>query len=67
MGYRQLTRGGNQQKVIFVRALLPHPRLLLLDEPTHGVDAGAELYDIVRNAADSGLSVVVASSELPEI
>ncbi|WP_425052811.1 sugar ABC transporter ATP-binding protein [Psychromarinibacter sp. S121] len=61
--------GGNQQKVVFARTLLSDPRLLLLDEPTHGVDVGAkaELYDIVRTAADEGLTVIVVSSELPEI
>lgn len=61
--------GGNQQKVIFARALLPGPGLLLLDEPTHGVDIGAkaELYEIVRRTADQGLTVILASSELPEI
>lgn len=61
--------GGNQQKVIFARSLMPEPRLLLLDEPTHGVDVGAksELYEIIRGAADQGLTVIIASSELPEI
>lgn len=61
--------GGNQQKVIFARALMSNPRLLLLDEPTHGVDVGAkaDLYDIISRQADAGLTVVIASSEVPEI
>ncbi len=61
--------GGNQQKVIFARALMAEPRILLLDEPTHGVDVGAkaDLYDIVTREADKGLTVVIASSEVPEI
>lgn len=61
--------GGNQQKAIFARAFLAAPRLLLLDEPTHGVDVGAkaDLYEIISDAAKDGLTIIVASSEIPEI
>lgn len=61
--------GGNQQKALFGRALLAQPRVLLLDEPTHGVDVGAkaEIYEIVHDLAQTGVSVIFASSELPEI
>ncbi|MEW2384016.1 sugar ABC transporter ATP-binding protein [Micromonospora sp. NPDC047707] len=61
--------GGNQQKVIFARQLLAQPRLLLLDEPTRGVDIGAkaEIYRLLRRLADDGLGILVASSELPEL
>jgi ABC-type sugar transport system ATPase subunit len=61
--------GGNQQKSILARWLSQKIRLLLLDEPTHGVDVGAkdEIYEIIRNVAAEGLSVVVVSSELEEL
>ncbi|MEH1102800.1 sugar ABC transporter ATP-binding protein [Micromonospora sp. CPCC 205561] len=61
--------GGNQQKVVFARHLLTRPRLLLLDEPTRGVDVGAkaEIYRLLRGLADEGMGILLASSELPEL
>ncbi|MFI6273515.1 sugar ABC transporter ATP-binding protein [Micromonospora zamorensis] len=61
--------GGNQQKVVFARQLLAEPRLLLLDEPTRGVDIGAkvEIYRLLRRLAGNGMGILLASSELPEL
>jgi ribose transport system ATP-binding protein len=61
--------GGNQQKVVVGRWLLGGTRLLLLDEPTRGVDVGAraELYGVVRRLADEGVGVLLVSSEVPEV
>ena len=61
--------GGNQQKTVLARWLATAPRLLILDEPTHGVDVGAkaEIYDLVRTLAREGVSIVLISSELPEV
>lgn len=61
--------GGNQQKCIVGRWLLTKPKVLLLDDPTRGVDVGAkaELYRIIRELCNEGLGVIVTSSELPEI
>ena len=61
--------GGNQQKVVFAKWLLGKPRVLLLDEPSRGVDVGArfEIYRIVRELAAGGAGVILASSDLTEI
>lgn len=65
----RLLSGGNQQKVVLARWLLRECRVLLLDEPTRGVDVGAraEIYALVRSLADSGVAVVVVSSEVEEV
>ncbi|MFC7843310.1 sugar ABC transporter ATP-binding protein [Streptomyces sp. NPDC057382] len=61
--------GGNQQKAVLARWLLRGCKVLLLDEPTRGVDVGAraELYAVVRRLADEGLAVLLVSSEVPEV
>ena len=61
--------GGNQQKVVFAKCLNANASVLLLDEPTRGVDVGAkqELFTIIRELAKKGNSVIVFSSELPEV
>ena len=61
--------GGNQQKILFARALAGSPKVLLLDEPTRGVDVGArfDIYATVRALASQGAGVVMVSSDLPEL
>lgn len=65
----RLLSGGNQQKIVLAKWLANDPRILMLDEPTSGVDIGAktEIIDIIRELANSGKSVLVVSSELPEL
>jgi erythritol transport system ATP-binding protein len=61
--------GGNQQKVVIAKCLLTEPRVLLLDEPTRGVDVGAkrEIHAIVKRLAASGMGIILVSSELEEV
>ena len=61
--------GGNQQKCILARWLLIEPKVLLLDEPTRGIDVGAkaEIYQLIRRLAGEGRAIIMTSSELPEL
>ena len=64
-----LLSGGNRQKVAFAKWLATKPRVLLLDEPTHGIDVGskAQVHRIIAELADSGLAILMISSDLPEV
>ncbi|MDO4549160.1 MAG: sugar ABC transporter ATP-binding protein [Clostridia bacterium] len=71
-GYKTLCgalSGGNQQKVVLGRWLMTNPKVLLLDEPTRGIDVGAkaEIYSLINKHAMEGIGIIVVSSELPEI
>lgn len=61
--------GGNQQKVVFAKWIYTEPKVLILDEPTKGVDIGAkkEIYNIINDLASKGVAVIMVSSELPEV
>jgi putative multiple sugar transport system ATP-binding protein len=61
--------GGNQQKVVLSKWLMTDPKVLILDEPTRGIDVGAkyEIYCIINELAEAGKGVVVISSEMPEL
>ncbi len=65
----QSLSGGNQQKVLFARWIMTNPEILILDEPTRGIDVGAkfEIYKIISSLAKDGKSVIIVSSELPEL
>ena len=61
--------GGNQQKVALARWLSTQPKVLILDEPTQGIDVGAkaEIHALMQELAEQGLAIIMISSELPEV
>lgn len=61
--------GGNQQKVLIAKLLVSSPKIIIMDEPTRGIDVGAksEIHNMLRKLCDSGVGIIVISSELPEI
>jgi inositol transport system ATP-binding protein len=61
--------GGNQQKVVIGKVLLTYPKVIILDEPTRGIDIGAkfEIYKLIRSLSQKGMAIIIISSELPEI
>ena len=65
----QYLSGGNQQKVVIAKWLASNPEVLIMDEPTRGVDVGAksDIYQLIHKLAEDGLSIIMVSSELPEL
>ena len=65
---RQLS-GGNQQKVVLAKWLATNPRVLIMDEPTRGIDVGAkaEIHALISQLAQQGMAILMISSELPEV
>ena len=61
--------GGNQQKVVVAKWLMMHPKVLIVDEPTRGIDVGskAEIYEIINRLSKEGIGIIVVSSEIEEI
>jgi inositol transport system ATP-binding protein len=61
--------GGNQQKIVLARWLAREPRVLLVDEPTRGIDVGAkaEVHQLLQQMAQTGIGIIAISSELPEV
>ena len=71
-GWRQLVAnlsGGNQQKIVIGKWLAMHPKVLIVDEPTRGIDVGSksEIHKLIRELAAQGYAVIVISSEMPEV
>ncbi|WP_294912841.1 ribose ABC transporter ATP-binding protein RbsA [Tatumella sp. UBA2305] len=64
-----LLSGGNQQKIAIARGLMTRPKVLILDEPTRGVDVGAkkEIYQLINQFKEEGMSIILVSSEMPEV
>ena len=61
--------GGNQQKVVFSKWIFSDPDVLILDEPTRGIDVGAkyEIYSVINELTENGKTIILISSELPEV
>ncbi|MCD8241653.1 MAG: sugar ABC transporter ATP-binding protein, partial [Lachnospiraceae bacterium] len=61
--------GGNQQKVVLAKCMLSHPKVLILDEPTRGIDVGAKamIYNLMLDMAKQGIAIIMISSEMPEL
>ena len=61
--------GGNQQKIVIAKWVLHQPKILIMDEPTRGIDVGAryEIYKIMCDLAEQGVGIIMISSDLPEI